>query len=296
MSYKKKAWVLISAVLVLLAGLELAARFSGATDFPLYQVDTEIGYIPAKNQSGRFLNKNSWVFNEHHMGAGPFTPGPGLDTLLVGDSIVLGGNPLPQESRLGPQLSQQTASRVWPISAGSWSIANELKFFHGHPEVLAGIDQVVFVLNGGDLVDDLSHWRCDRNHPRRAPWSAAWYLLDKNILRLEDCETPKPAYAPPRLNWKAEMRLLLSRPEMQGKPVYAVLYPDLSEASQAVSTQAFERRMAQELAPFPELRLIRVGSDPRWQMAGHYRDGIHPTEAGNAVLAAIIRDGMSARP
>lgn len=288
---KSKSKFLALAMVIALVGVELAARLSGATDFPVYQVDTDIGYIPAKNQSGRFLNKNQWVFNELHMGAGRFTPGPGMDTLLVGDSIVLGGNLLSQESRLGPQLSKKMAGRVWPVSAGSWSIANELKYLRSHPEVLAGVDQIIFVLNGGDLVDDLSHWRCDRNHPRRAPWSAAWYLLDKNILRLEDCETPNPAYTPPRLNWQAELHSLLARAEMNGKPVYAVLYPDRSEASNIESGRAFEYRMAQQLAPFPRVGLISVGRDPRWQ-ENFYRDSIHPTEAGNASLADIVVDSL----
>lgn len=290
---KRKSKVLALVMVIALVGVELVARLSGATDFPVYQVDTDIGYIPAKSQSGRFLNKNPWMFNELHMGAGRFTPGPGLDTLLVGDSIVLGGNPLPQESRLGPQLSKKMGSRVWPISAGSWSIANELKYLRSHPEVLASIDQIIFVLNGGDLVDDLSHWRCDRNHPRRAPWSAAWYLLDKNILRLEDCDTPNPAYAPPRLKWQAELQSLLARAEMQGKPVYAVLYPDRSEASNVESAMAFEHRMTQQLAQFPSVRLIRVGQDPRWQ-DDFYRDSIHPNEAGNFMLAIIVGDGLVA--
>lgn len=291
---KGKSKFLALAMMVALVGVELAARLSGATDFPIYQVDTDIGYIPAKNQSGRFLNKNQWVFNELHMGAaGRFAPGPDMDTLLVGDSIVLGGNPLPQDSRLGPLLSKKMAGRVWPISAGSWSIANELKYLRSHPEVLAGIDRIVFVLNGGDLVDDLSHWRCDRNHPRRAPLSAAWYLLDKNILRLEDCDKPNPAYAPPRLKWQSELQSLLARSEMQGKPVYAVLYPDRSEASNVESAMAFEHRMTQQLAPFPSIRLISVSRDPRWRDA-FYRDSIHPNEAGNAMLATIVGDALVA--
>lgn len=288
---KVKSMSFALAMVIALVGVELVARLSGATDFPVYQVDKDIGYIPAKNQSGRFLNKNQWVFNELHMGTGRFAPGPGMDTLLVGDSIVLGGNPLPQDSRLGPLLSKKIAGRVWPISAGSWSIANELKYLKSHPEVLTGIDQIIFVLNGGDLGDDLSHWRCDRNHPRHAPWSAAWYLVDKNILRLEDCETPNPAYTPPRLNWQAELQSLLAREEMKGKPVYVVLYPDRSEASNVESARAFDQRMTQQLASFPTTHLISVGTDPRWRDA-LYRDGIHPTEAGNAMLANIVGDAL----
>lgn len=38
-----KGKVLAVAMVIALVGAELAARLSGATDFPIYQVDTDIG-------------------------------------------------------------------------------------------------------------------------------------------------------------------------------------------------------------------------------------------------------------
>jgi len=43
---------------------EIAVRLSGILDFPTYAVDSEIGYIVKPNQSGKFLNKNPWAFND----------------------------------------------------------------------------------------------------------------------------------------------------------------------------------------------------------------------------------------
>ena len=57
--------------------------------------------------------------------AGEFAPSPeAFDVLLIGDSLVLGGNKYRLEDRLGPQLSQLTGLPIWPIAAGSWSLRN----------------------------------------------------------------------------------------------------------------------------------------------------------------------------
>ena len=45
------------AIAVLLVG-EFSTRISGLTNFPLYDIDARVGYIPSKNQSGTFLNRN----------------------------------------------------------------------------------------------------------------------------------------------------------------------------------------------------------------------------------------------
>ncbi|MDP1125438.1 hypothetical protein Q5O12_28365, partial [Klebsiella pneumoniae] len=77
-----------------------------------------------------------WQFNSLSMGSGPFFPSSDIDTLLIGDSIVLGGNPYRQQDRLGPVLQMDSKHAVWPISAGSWSISNELIYLKDHPDVL----------------------------------------------------------------------------------------------------------------------------------------------------------------
>ncbi len=56
-----------AAVIVLCAIAEIASRLSGITDFPVYAVDDEIGYIPKPNPAGSFLDKNSWAINGKSM-------------------------------------------------------------------------------------------------------------------------------------------------------------------------------------------------------------------------------------
>lgn len=56
------------------------------------EANAQIGYNPAANQHGSFLNKNDYEFNSLHVGAPAFKPNPALNVLLVGDSLVYGGN------------------------------------------------------------------------------------------------------------------------------------------------------------------------------------------------------------
>lgn len=93
-------------LLALLLGIELTVRATRVNDVPLYQADNRIGYIPVPNQTGAFLWTHRWTFNELSMGtAARFRPGLPGSILLVGDSLVLGGNPYRAEQRLGPQLA-----------------------------------------------------------------------------------------------------------------------------------------------------------------------------------------------
>ncbi|MFZ3026968.1 hypothetical protein, partial [Rhodoferax sp.] len=91
---------------------EGAVRAFGLVGFPLYAANAQIGYIPAASQQGSFLNKNDWQFNALHMGAPAFKPDAARDVLLLGDSVVFGGNAYRQPERLGPALQAALQVRV----------------------------------------------------------------------------------------------------------------------------------------------------------------------------------------
>ena len=114
--------IALAAVAALLL-IELGLHASRVVDGPRYESNDRIGYIPKANQSGAFLWTNRWAFNELSMGTErPFRPSARTDILLIGDSIVYGGNPYRAEERLGPTLERVTKTTVWPIGAGSWSL------------------------------------------------------------------------------------------------------------------------------------------------------------------------------
>jgi hypothetical protein len=216
------------------------------------------------------------------MAAAEFAPSPTAhDVLLVGDSIVLGGNKYRLEDRLGPQLARLTGLPVWPVAAGSWSLRNELIYLRQHPDVVAGVDAFVFVLNSEDF-EQASSWTCDLIHPRERPALAVVYLFRKYIRG--GCEDARPDLKVPEGDWKQDLAAFVATPGAGGKPLTFFLYPGRDDFSGTwVDPRASELRAAGAVHVYP------IGSDARWKPS-FYRDGIHPTEEGYRVLASIIWD------
>lgn len=282
-------WVITVSVLAF-GSLELGTRAIGALDFPLYVADSRIGYIPAPSQSGMFLRRNYWHFNSLSMGAGEFRPSMKMrDILLLGDSIVLGGNHLKENERLGPNLGDQTSSHVWPVSAASWSLRNELLYVKLHPHVANDVDEFVFVLNSGDF-GEASSWACEWTHPRRPPMLAAIYLFQKYILK--ECPPVESSRRVATGDWKLELARFVAQADSLGKPVHVFLYPTRSEL--------LDRRRMQDdlLSHVPELRAAGVRSlhliadYSEWQ-ATFYRDDIHPSAEGTQILAAVMSRALA---
>jgi len=281
-------------LLAVFAVTEGSVRALGMVDFPLYQVNAQIGYIPAASQQGSFLNKNDWQFNALHMGAPAFVPNPAQDILLVGDSLVYGGNAYRQPERLGPALQTLLQERggggqVWPVSAGSWTLRNALAYMRLNPQVPVSVRRIVFVLNSGDFDNTASSWSCALTHPRTQPTVALWYLVNKYVHAFEPCGDVPAALKVPDGDLAAELAAFMA---LHAVKTSFVLYPDKPEAADAaLGRQHFAPGQAL-LQAAGATRLLYVQQDPRWGV-GWYQDGIHPTAAGFKTLAAIIGDELT---
>jgi hypothetical protein len=64
------------------------------------------------------------------------------DFLLIGNSIVLGGNPINHDDKLGPLLEKElgAGSTVWSVAAGGWTNVNEMVYLDRNPDVLQNAD------------------------------------------------------------------------------------------------------------------------------------------------------------
>ncbi len=171
-------WFLL---LPLLVGLIAEGFLRIAIDIRLYSSDNAVGYWVQPSQKGAGFLTGSFAVNRSGLlveeefqdtGAGP-------NALLVGDSIVLGINGLPQSERLGPLLSREADWRVWPLGAGSWSLSNEIRFLE-REKTLEGMDCAVFVVNSGDIAPP-SAWDNEYIHPTREPTSYLRYILWKLV-------------------------------------------------------------------------------------------------------------------
>ena len=278
--------ILKQCILIFLV-LELGTRLTRISDFPLYEANNKIGYIPQANQKGKFLWTHDWKFNEYHMGANTFKPSNAEDVLLIGDSIVLGGNPLKESERLGPSLERKMNVAVWPISAGSWGMRNELIYLNSNPDVVKKIDTFIFVWNSGDF-DQASSWSCEITHPISAPISSFLYVFQKYIYSFENCTGEiKPSFLVPNGDWHEELRTFLNSTAMKNKKVIAYLYPDMNEEMDVGLMKKMLDNHIYEIHRAGISNIISISHDSRWGIK-YYRDGIHPSGKGNQVLANII--------
>lgn len=221
---RRARWrIVVASLAALIVATEIAARL--AFDFPLYEADDRIGYWLKPDQHGAFLFTKDWAFNGDRLGvAEEFKPSSKLDVLLVGDSIVYGGNSFEQGEKLGPLLEAATGWQVWPAAAGSWALKNQLEFLDSKPHLVDGADVVVFVLNSGDFGPP-SEWRSEYTHPRRKPLFYLPYLFLRYFGESEP-ESPPSAvsqYDETAKAWAAFVG-------QADKPVVVVAYANRSEA------------------------------------------------------------------
>ena len=163
---------------------EIGTRAAGMSDFPLYGTDAELGYWILPNQSGAFMNKNHWAFNNLGMPiAEDFKPSDAIDIPVIGNSIIMGGNAYDQKDKIPPVLQNLLGAkyRIWPVAAGGWSNVNEAVYLKRHPEITRHADFFIWeVMYGG--FSGPSTWRGEYVFPKEKPLSALWYAARRYVL------------------------------------------------------------------------------------------------------------------
>jgi hypothetical protein len=288
---------LIIAVICL---VEAAVRLSGLTDFPIYAVDDQIGYIVQPNQSGRFLNKNAWVFNNRSMPTDrewpPQSGGP-PNIMVIGNSIVMGGNPLDQKERLVPQIAADMGPHysVWPIGIGGWTTVNEMTYLKRNPDVVDSASFFIWEYMRGGLSGS-SVWRGGYVFPTQRPLLASWfaarrYALPRFLPLSTDELPPTGALVADHLAAFHSALATFSRVSARRRPGMLFLYPEEKDLLQARHTGEWlpERKELEDLCREFNLTLVDITQDARWNES-MYRDGVHPTPRGNVVLGKILAD------
>lgn len=273
---------------------ETGLRLGGALDFPLYNADDRVGYIPAANQSGRFLWTHGYSFNDRHMAGGPVENTTARKVLLVGDSVVYGGNPYSESDRLVHAVQKlMPNAKVWSLAAGGWAIRNQLAWLEDNADVVNRMNDVVLVINSTDLVPEATMWGCESTHPTQRPWLAAVYYLNK-MLKWEDCSEGKPGLHIPKGDWQGRLRQWIAQTLAAGVRVQFVLYPNRAEL-EAGGAKALMAETMTLLQATHRVPAIEMASQPNWQVR-HYKDAIHPTPEGNHALAEVLRQMLTQPP
>ncbi len=284
-----------TGLIALLVLSELGLRVAGLGNFPLYVKDPQFGYAPQPDQAGRFLQKNAWMFNDRSMGvAQPWQPGERTDILLVGNSIVLGGNAYDQPDKLAPLMQSQLSAScaVWPVSAGGWSTVNEFRFLDRHPEIVAGTDFFVWEYMAHQM-GGVSQWQRESTHPLSRPlWLTGYVVhkaLDQRFPTAARFVVSMPDDAKPYYAEFEAMLDRLNRASGRHPAGLIFLYPDRQQLEMARAGQEWlpDRLEVQRIAASHGVVLIDLAALPQWTVE-LYKDGVHPTREGNVVMANIL--------
>jgi lysophospholipase L1-like esterase len=288
--------------LIVLFVMEIAVRATGMVSFPTYDVDPIIGYIPKPNQHGKFLQSHAWAFNDRSMGTdSPWNPLEHRNVLVIGNSIVMGGNVYDQEDKVGP-LIQRTlgdAFAVWPIAAGGWTNVNETVYLQRNPDVAQSQSFFIWEVMSGGL-SNINTWRSDYIWPRQQPLLASWYVFRRYVLarfiKLDTSELPPTGHVDPVAlrNFEATIASLSSAAGLR-HPGIILLYPTKAEYESAKAGQAWlpERTEIERIASSNDLILVDVSRDLNWNEALYRADGVHPNVEGNIELAHLLTSTMN---
>ncbi|MCL4065356.1 hypothetical protein M3484_02035 [Pseudomonas sp. GX19020] len=283
------------AIVALAVASEIGARYAGVIDFPLYEANNRVGYLPLPNQSGSFMGKIDFYTNDLSMGVARVFENTETDILLIGDNLVRGGNAYKQADKLGPQLqfaldAYGAGTKVWPNSAGSWTIVNEANWLEDHPAVVSAAETMIFVLNSEDFGQPAS-WRNPFTHPRERPISALAYFAKKYILPPQAPPIEADLTAPSKPAGEALAAALAAcscRAEIW-------LHPMKSEMRIHPDQTALEINFAKIEDLLPEgADVHRIREIPGWKQ-NLYRDQIHPNSEGMKIFGSEIAKRLALR-
>lgn len=295
--------IVVASLFALLALVEVYARFvMGLGDPPLWIEDREIEYLPQPSKSyQRFGNRIS--YNAYSMRSRDFPRSKSdpaeVRVLVVGDSIVHGGSKTDQdalattllEKRLSKALGRPVV--VGNISAGSWGPPNFLAYLKRFG--LLEADVVAIVVNSRDYADAPTFEPLDARRPQHKPRLALQEMYEKYIPRYAKRRV-KSFHASRNISpvdvkeCLEALREVIRLARASGAAVVLAQYLKRSELENEPEIGYHEiARVAKELGIEPVqlgeafARALEAGSDP-------YRDGNHPNERGQQIIAEWLFD------
>lgn len=289
-------------VLVLLLAAEVALRYAGWVDFPLYSRDPRFGYFPAPQQSGHFRNRKHWVFNDQGLGvAAAWQPSDRADILLVGNSIVSGGNAYDQPEKLAPRLQVKLGEHcaVWPVASGAWTTVNAVRYLEAHPDLVAKSDFFIWEFMSHQM-DHANPWVTELRHPTRRPVWALGYVLRKLVSErfgVSNEPVAEPATNTGKNYDDFERLVQQLAPASRQSPRGIILaYPTLTQwrLSREGRDWLPDRQRLERLAKTHDLLLLDLAKLPAWTEEVYW-DQVHLSPFGNAVLASQLGHIVSER-
>ena len=303
--------MVLIALVVLIAAIELGARYVlGLGDPPLYALDPQIEYVMKPSATyRRFGNRvaiNQWSMRSDDFPRHKADPSE-LRVMVFGDSITQAGALLDQRELATERLKTDLSAMlrrpvvVGNISAGSWGPVNMLRYAERYGFFDADI--VVIVLSSHDVGDvpDFGPRGEDRptETPRFAIEEGVRRYLPRYVSALQGPE-PQPAQGPPPAPSTDAVSTSLNATDtlirMAGARARVAVALHL-ERDEPVAAPKPGHDQLKKTATAAGAAIIELG--PEFARAAKdgaplYRDWIHPTAAGQAVIAGALNRWIAA--
>ncbi|WNJ16409.1 hypothetical protein [Pontibacter sp. G13] len=308
----KKIFIAIGSLvlLVFLVG-EGIGRYFGLCTYPLYSASEQYEYIHAPNQAVRIYG-NRFATNSYSMRSLPIdTEQDTTVVLLIGDSVINGGNRTDQDSLASTKLEILLSAkmgqpvRVLNISAGSWGPDNGAAYLNEHG--MFGADMMVMVYSSHDAFDNMTFKPVVGIHPQYPSKQAplAWMkIIERGMQQFQPAKKGKQAQKQRQQNlgisegkvFNQGLADLVAMGESAGIPVVLYLHATTKEIKKKKSETG--REEIKEFAALRNLKLmdeLDLGVKPK-----HFIDDIHFNDLGQQFLAdqlaPVIEAGLLEPP
>jgi hypothetical protein len=304
------------AVVVLLIATELVARLAfGLCDPPLMVADPAMEYRFAPSQHCRMFG-NEIDFNRYSMRSPDFperksTPDE-FRVMVFGDSIVYGGTKVDQKDLATTRLRDILQARlkrpvvVGNISAGSWGPDNMDAYARRYGVFDA--DVVVIVVSSHDASDAMTFTPIvglDPDFPARKPRLALWEIATRYLprflaIRHQANSAPEPhPTTEPADKVEAAMSGLRHLIESARRSGARVIVAQHFERTELDGKVMIGHDIIKEVVESTGIEPVQLG--PRFkqlldQGVPPYRDFIHPSAAGHAVIANVLEGEILDQP
>lgn len=275
--------VLLALAVLLLA--ELAIRLSGVSGFPLFCKDAQ-GYRMMPLQQGTFLRRYGWRYDRFGMRDNRDIKSLAGYSLIIGDSVVEGGNRVDQSQTLIAQLRALTDQPVYAAACHGWSLGNELAVLQRLPR-WDQARRLIFVLNTGDF-DTIETAPTQHSFPTRYPVLFTLWLVKRKLYRDPRFGRLLGWRPPQRFNPAVREAVLAEFSRVLASfagDVLLVRYPQLGE--DPVAEPYFGQLIA--AAGSHRTTLLDLAGRADWG-PDCYLDHIHPNPRGISVLARCIAE------
>ena len=299
---KRKIYIAISICLILIALSELTLRFVfGFCDAVLYQSSPAYEYIAQPNQHRyRFFSHIDYNSYSQRSEEPDSTK---TIVLGLGDSVILGGTMLDQDSVATSLFSKETGMQMLNISSGSWGPDNCAAYLK--EKGTFGAKAMVLVCSSHDAFDVMSHVPVVGiypNYPDKQYKLAIWEVIDRYLMprikvyfrgkQLLDPDAQvvekvksDEGVANKALNFDPGFDQLLQISEGKHIPFFIYLHPEVGE----VMSRKYKEGglMIIEWAKTHHIKLIDGLNEG--VTVDMYRDVIHLNEKGQRNLANSLK-------